>query len=145
MNSAFPTSNSGSVVELRLRSPDYHSYLKFNVSGLSGPAHSAKLRLYVTDDGPDGGAIYSVSTNYAGTSTPWTESGLTWNNAPPLSGTPLSKVGAVSLNTWVEFDVTPAVTGNGTFSFGMSSGSTNSVIYASKEVAGSQPVLVVQP
>ncbi len=132
-------------MELRLRSPDYHSYLKFNVGGLSGPVRSAKLRLYVTDDSPDGGAIYSVSNNYAGTSTPWTESGLTWNNAPALSGTPLSKAGTVKVNTWVEFDVTSAIGGNGTYSFGMSSASTDSVIYASKEVAGRQPALVIEP
>ena len=42
--------------------------------------------------GPDGGSVFSVSNNFAGTSTPWTESGLNWNNAPALTGGALDAV-----------------------------------------------------
>jgi hypothetical protein len=59
-----------------------------------------------------------------------------------LSGSPLDQKGAVALNTWVEFDVTSAITGNGTYSFGLNSNSTNIAGYSSKEGAN-DPQLVL--
>ena len=134
-NQSSPASTYGTMTTFRVRngSPTYNSYLKFDVSGLSGTVISAKLRLYVADAGPDGGTIYSISNNYLNTSTPWVETGLHWNNAPTLSGAPLASAGTVVLNTWIELNVTAAITGNGTFSFGMSANNTNSVYYTSKE------------
>ena len=109
VRSTKPTNNYGAETGLQLRKATgiQNVYLKFNVSGLSGTIQSAKLRLFVTDDGPDGGSIYSVSNNYLNSSTPWLEAGLIWDNAPPISGTALSSVGSVALNQVVEFDVTP--------------------------------------
>jgi flagellar hook assembly protein FlgD len=121
----------------------YRAYLKFEVTGLSGIVQSAKLRLYVTDASVDGGSVYLVSNNYEGTATPWTESGLNWNNAPAITGTPLSSAGAVSLNSWVEWEVTAAVTGNGMFSFGLKNNSADVVYYNSKE-GGHPPELVIE-
>jgi len=45
-------------------------------------------------------------------------------------------------NTYVDFDVTAAITGPGTYSFGLQSGSSNSVLFSSKE-GGTPPELVV--
>lgn len=120
-----------------------NTYLKFNISGLSGSVQSAKLRLYVVDGGNDGGAIYSVSNNYSGTSTPWLESGLRWNNAPAISGSPLASAGAVSVGQTVELDVTAAITGNGVYSVAMRNNSSNTVGYRSKQ-GSNPPVLVIQ-
>ncbi|HEY2923956.1 MAG TPA: DNRLRE domain-containing protein, partial [Candidatus Eisenbacteria bacterium] len=140
VDSSIPTTNFGSSNYLRVKgfsvtSATHHSYLKFNVTGLTGTVQSAKIRLYVTDESNDGGSIFTVSNNYPGTTTPWLESGVTWNNAPTIGGTPLDQKGAVALNTWVEFTVTPAISGNGIYSFGMTSGSANSAQYSSKEGA----------
>lgn len=145
VNSSNPTSSYGALATFRVRSgsPNYLSYLKFNVTGLTGAVIRATLRLYVSDDGPDGGAVYSVSNNYLGTATAWLESGLNWNNAPAISGTPVAAVGTAPLNAWVEVDVTSAIPGNGTYSFGLSSSSTNSVYYHSKEGAN-KPQLVIE-
>jgi photosystem II stability/assembly factor-like uncharacterized protein len=144
VRSSSPSSNFGSTSELRVRSGSQtiRSYLKFDVSGVSGAIQSAKLRLRVIDAGPSGGSVFSVSNNFAGTSTPWSESGLTWNNAPAVGGSALAGIGAVSINTWVEVDVTSAVTGNGTFSFAVSGNSSNVVDYSSSEGAN-PPQLVV--
>jgi Bacterial Ig domain/IPT/TIG domain/FlgD Ig-like domain len=147
VKSSNPTTNYGSDNSIRLRAgnPAYNSYLKFQVPPLAGQVQSAMLRLYVTDDSPDGGSVYLVSNNYLNTSTPWDEDNLTWNNAPaiiPPSGTLLGAIGFANANTWVEFDVTSTITGNGTYSFGLISGSTNSVIYSSKE-GTNPPELVV--
>jgi hypothetical protein len=120
------------------------SYLRFNVSGLTRPVQSAKLRLYVTNASDQGGAIYSVANTYLGTATPWTETGLNWGNAPAIGGPALSSIAAAAVNTWVEFDVTAALAGNGTYSFGLHTLSTNDVRYSSKEAANNQPQLAIQ-
>ncbi|MDQ4019977.1 MAG: PKD domain-containing protein, partial [Actinomycetota bacterium] len=134
--------NYGTVAALRVRedpTTTYRSYLKFTVSGIVGVVSSAKLRLYVTDASPDGGAVYLVGNE-------WTETGITWNSAPPIAGAPVASTGSVALNTWVEVDVTAAVSGNGTYSFALKNASTNSAIYSSRE--GTQPpelVLTLAP
>ena len=135
VRSDFPNSNYGSNTDMRVvGSPNIISgYFKFNLTGLSGVPQSAKLRLYVTDPSSVGGAIYQVSNNYNGTTTPWVESGLKYNNAPPASGTPLSTLGSVLTGTWVEFDVKSAINGDGVYSFAITSSSTNSVYYSAIE------------
>jgi len=142
-----PTENYGSLTTLELRSQsneNIQSYLKFEVTGVSGMVRGAKLRLYVDKDSGDGGSIYAVSNDYLNTTTPWLEGGLTWNNAPGLDGTPLSTVGATTSGTWVEFDVTEVVTGDGTYSFGLGTDSRNRVVYRSKEAAENGPVLAIE-
>jgi hypothetical protein len=144
VRSSSPSSNFGSRPELSVRSGSQtmRSYLKFVVSGVIGTVQTAKLRLRVTDAGPDGGFVYSVSNNFKNSSTPWTEGGLTWNNAPTL-GTNRGYAGTATANTWVEVDVTAAVTGNGTFSFAVSGGSSNQVNYSSSEGANPPQLVVV--
>jgi len=140
------TTSFGSSTNLRLRktsSETINSYMKFSVTGLANAVQSAKLRLYVTEPSSNGGEVYAVSDNYKGTSSTWVEEGLNWNNAPDISGTALSSSGVVSLDAWVEFDVTPAISGNGTFSFGFKSNSTDLVWYASKE-ATNKPELIIE-
>jgi hypothetical protein len=101
--------------------------------------------LYVTNVSNQAVDLYSVANTYKDTATPWTELGLTYNNAPPISGTPLSSVGVTANNTWVEFDVTAALSGNGVYSFGLRAPSTNDVHYSSKEGPDDQqPQLVLQ-
>jgi hypothetical protein len=146
VQSSSPTRNFGASSQLRVRktsSTQLNAYLKFNVSGLSGSVQSAKLRLYVADAGNDGGAIYKVSNNYLETSTPWVESGLTWNNAPAISGSPLASAGAVKAGQTVELEVTAAITGNGVYGFALRNNSSNAVYYQSKQGAN-PPVLVIQ-
>jgi len=141
-----PTSNNGSASTLRVRktgSEALYSFLKFVVSGLGGAAQSAKLRLFVDDASADGGAVYAVSNNYQNTATPWIQSVLNWNNAPVISGTALSSMGAVSVGTWVEFDVTAAISGDGVYSFGLKNNSSDVVRYTSKE-GSNKPSLIIQ-
>jgi hypothetical protein len=144
---AAPTTNYGSVTPLRVvRSTgiSQSSYLRFNVTGLNRAVQSAKLRLYVKNSSNQGGSVYSVSNSYGNSALVWTENGLRWDNAPVIGGTPLSTLGAVSSNTWVEFDVTAAFTGNGVYNFGIQSASTNDVQYNSREASSNQPQLVIQ-
>ena len=118
---------------------DIWSYLRFNVSGLTGTVRTATLRLWVTGASNDGPAAYATSNQ-------WAESGggITWNNRPARSGSILDDKGIVSSGAWVDFDVTRAVTGNGTFSFVLTPTSNDTLQAVSREGTASQrPRLVV--
>ena len=139
VKSTSPSSNYGAddVLRVRTGSVVYDSYLKFDVTGLGGsPVVSAQLRLFVTDSSNDGGALYEVASN-------WTELGLTWNTAPGMAGTPLGNAGSATAGGWIEFDVASVVQSDGTYAFGLSSSSSNSVYYSSREGAN-PPQLVVE-
>ncbi|MFN8440360.1 MAG: DNRLRE domain-containing protein [Caldilineaceae bacterium] len=146
VDSTATTTNYGTANQLRVRSsrPTNDSYLRFVVTGLTGSVQSAKVRLYVVDASPSAGSIYSVSNNYLNTATPWLETGMNWSNAPAINSAALSTIGAANLNTWVVFDVSAAVKGNGTFNFAIRNTSTNPVYYSSKEATNNRPVLVLQ-
>ncbi len=135
----FPRSNYGSDTVIRIRgagTSSHESYLKFNVAGLTGTPTSAKLRLFVTDGSPDGGDVYIVGNS-------WDESTITAGNAPAISGSPIASAGSVINGIWIEIDITSEITGNGTYSFGMRSNSSNSARYSSKEGAN-PPELVIE-
>ena len=141
-----PNSSYGNETYVRLRGTannDYDSYFKFNITGTGGQVSGAVLRLYSYDGGPDGGTIYRASNNYLNSSTPWTENGLTWTNAPGPTGAALDSAGNVPNNSWIELDVSAAITGDGTVSFVLTNNNSNSVFYYSKEAADFRPVLIV--
>ncbi|MCG8603565.1 DNRLRE domain-containing protein, partial [bacterium] len=135
VRSTEPNKNYGDDDELRVRlsSTDYDTYLKFNVSGITGSVVSAKIRLFVINASSQGGDLYLVSNNYQSTSTPWEEMGLVWNNAPTISGTPLSSIGAVAIGDTAEFDVTSAISGDGVYSFAMTNDISDAAKYDPKE------------
>ena len=72
----------------------------------------------------------------------WSESTVTWNNAP-AAGTPVGAIGDTDTGTWVELDVTGFVTPGGDVSFRMSSTATNGVAYESKEGGANAAQLVL--
>lgn len=141
-----PTQNYGTQDVLNVRgssSPYYRSYLKFDVSGLSGAVISANLRLWVTDQSNDYGSPFWASNNYYGTETSWTETGLTWNNQPISPGVYFPVQGPT--NGYVDIDVTTAVAGNGTVSFGILGNVTDLAAFSSREAttAEHRPVLTI--
>ncbi len=71
------------------------------------------------------------------------ESTLTWNNAPFMGGPAVDSLGPVAEGTWVEFDVTATIQGDGVYSFGLRTTSSNSARYDTKE-ASNPPQLVIQ-
>ncbi|HEX9654899.1 MAG TPA: DNRLRE domain-containing protein, partial [bacterium] len=141
-----PTNNYGSTFELRVRkssSANFITYLKFNVTGLTATVQQARLRLRVIESSVDGGSIFAVSNNFLGTNTPWHEDGLNFGNAPALNATPLSSQGLVNLDEVVEFDVTPAITGNGAFSFAIRNTTNDLANYSSKEGVQAPELLIL--
>jgi chitodextrinase len=139
VESAQPTRNFGSATTIQVdNSPVKNALIKFSVTGVgSSVVSSAKLRLYNVDASSFGGAFYRVSDN-------WTESTTNWNNAPVVSGNPLTTLGSVTANTWYEVNLTSLVTADGIYSLRVTSTSTNGADYTSKEGAASfRPQLVV--
>jgi len=137
-----PTTNYGTSGVLGVDASEIQrSFLKFNVSGLIAPVTSAKLRLHV--DSVSGSESSNGGTWKLMSNTTWSETGVTWNNQPAIDGTTLGTLGSVALNTWYEIDVTGKITGNGTFSIGGTSTSTNGADYDSRETGATAAQLVI--
>lgn len=134
---ASPSTNYGSLITLESdNSPNTQSYLRFTVSGAPGMAQSAKLRLYVTNGSTNGPAVYATATT-------WDEMQLTWANRPPLLGSASDDKAAIAVGAWVEFDVTPLVAGDGTYSFILKPTSSDGTDFSSREANLNRPELVV--
>ena len=134
--------NFGTAVEVVVdNSPVRRTFVKFSVSGLTEPVTSATLRIHVRDvkgaGSSSGGSVKGM------TDTTWSETAVTYNSQPAIDGATLGTLGSVARNTWYTVDVTSAVTGNGTFSFGMTSSSTNDARYDSRETGANSPQLIV--
>ncbi|MFZ6004403.1 MAG: DUF7594 domain-containing protein [Actinomycetota bacterium] len=136
-----PDSTFGSSSELRSYlsgSTRNDSFMRFSVAG-SGTVESATLRLFVTNASPSGGSVFQVGD------TTWSESGLTWNNKPAVTGSALATLGAVSAGTWVEIDVTSVVGSSGEFAFSVEGASNDLAVFSSKEgVNAPELVITVQ-
>ena len=119
------------------------SYLRFTVTGVgSGTVQNAKLRLYVPSDGtPDGPGVYGCTDPACGS---WTETGINWNNRPPRASTPTADVGAISSGRYVEWDVTPLITGDGSYTLVVGpTPTTDGTVFSSDEATANKPQLVV--
>jgi hypothetical protein len=67
---------------------------------------------------------------------------VTFNTRPAIDGGELDAQGAVAKGALVDFDVTAAIGGNGTFCFAIQSPSTDGVDYGSREGSGPPQVLI---
>ena len=138
-NTGSPTKNYATAPTMKLKfepPAEYRSLIRFTLNGLSGPPTSVRLRLFVEDASSRGGDWYLVSNN-------WTESTVVWNNKPAITGSPVASVGAVTVGTWVEVNLTPAITGNGTYSFEATTTSTNTAAFETTQGPHPPEVVVV--
>jgi chitodextrinase len=133
-----PSGNYGANPVLRVDAggdPDAQTYLRFAVGALSGPVTSAKLRLFTSNGTANGPPAYATSSS-------WTETGLTWPARPAATSAGRDDKGAIGLAVWVEWDVTPFVTGDGPVSLMLAGTSSDGVDFYSRETANG-PQLVV--
>jgi hypothetical protein len=117
--------------------PAQVSYLQFTVSGFTQPPASVQLQLYSYAASATGLQIWTASGS-------WSEAGITYNNAPPLNQTMVGAIPNISTNTWASLDVSNVVTGNGSYTFAITTTSTANKQLASREVSASAPKLVIQ-
>ena len=104
--------------------PEIDSYMRFNVSGLSGPVGSAVLQVTSMGVSGSGYIVRTVSDNS------WDASSLTFANAPAM-GQGLGTSGAFGAGVVTSVDVTAFVTGNGSFSLALTGSDPLPVNYAS--------------
>jgi uncharacterized repeat protein (TIGR01451 family) len=136
-----PSSNYGSTASMITDGdPEKEILLKFAVSGVgAGEVVSATLRLYCV-----GGAVVTGGEFHGAADNGWQESTVTWDTAPAADPIMLSSLGPVSAGNWYEVDVTPLVTGEGTYSLRGTSTSGDGADYSTKEGAsGFAPQLLV--
>jgi hypothetical protein len=134
---AKPTSNFGTAITVSIdgdANAIYEGYFQFTVTGVTGPVQSAVLRVFASDSTVDGPAVTAVDNT-------WTETGITWNTKPaPITGV-IANVGSTTGGTWVEYDVTLVVIGDGVYSFALSPENADGVTLSSRE--GTQPPQLV--
>ena len=119
-----------------------HTFLRVSVSGVGASlVTGAHLKLQVanvTNSGSvTGGTIHAI------TNCSWDEHTMTWNTQPAIDGPALATLGACATGQVVDFDVSPAIPGDGVYCFAIDTTSTDSAIYNSREGSGVPPALEV--
>ena len=117
-------------------SPIVNSYLRFTVSGLSGTITQVRLLIHANSAGSQGIRAVAVADNS------WGETTITFNNAPAL-GSVLATSAAFVSGATVTLDVTGYITGNGTFSFGITDPTATAISLASRESGANAPQLII--
>jgi hypothetical protein len=138
VNAGSITSNYGSSIYLRAdATPDLHSYLRFSVSGIgAGTVLSARLLIYANSSGSLGINGSAVADNS------WGELTTNYSNAPAL-GAVVATSPAFTAGTWVTLNVSSYITGDGTYSFGISTTSGTAISMASRESGANAPQLII--
>jgi hypothetical protein len=141
VDSSLPDSNFDADSRLRADgTPRRISYLRVVVSGVAGRlVQQAHLRLGVVGASLDGGTIHSISD------VGWDEKLVTYRNRPAVDGPALATLGAVTVGSVVEFDVTGAIAGDGVYGFAIDNASDDCASYVSGTATkGQKPLLVLQ-
>ncbi len=137
MDSSNPTVNNGTGTTIRVDgSPTVNSYIRFTVSGLTGTIGRVRLVIHANSAGNLGINALSVADNT------WGETTITFNTAPPL-GSQIASAPAFASGAQVTLDVTSYVTGNGTYSFGITDPSTTAISLASRESGANAEQLII--
>jgi chitodextrinase len=125
--SAAPKANRGGSTVITVDgSPTLRGFLRFDVRGLTEPVRSATLRLHSYSSSGTGVRVHPVASNS------WGERTITHANAPPI-GSAAGSSGAFSAGQSVRIDVSSLVAGNGLESFAVTTTSTSSKNFSSRE------------
>lgn len=138
VNQDSSATNYGAAMTLRAdASPIVRSYLRFNVQGLSGTVTRATLRIFTNSNSSIGYEVRGVADNS------WVESTINYTNAPAFDGVTATS-GSFGSGAWTTVDITPLVTGNGTFSIALTTTSNTAFSLASRESGATAPQLVIE-
>jgi glucose/arabinose dehydrogenase len=139
VSEAYPTRNEGGGTGLSVKggtSSDYETVIRFKVANVGESVYRARLFLFAYDPTVDGPSIYETSPS-------WSELGVTWNNRPAPTGSALQNYGPVADNSWIAYDVTAAIDGNGYVAFVLRGTSSDGVSWYSRQAGAHQPRLVI--
>jgi acid phosphatase type 7 len=130
--------NYGTVTSLRADgSPLVRSYLRFNVQGLSGTITRVTLRIFSNTSSGVGYEVHNVTDNT------WNELTVNHSNAPALDGVTATS-GSFGTGTWTSVDITPLVTGNGSYNLALTTTSSTAFSLSSRESNANAPQLVIE-
>lgn len=120
-------------------SPIKITYMKLDLSSLAGSfLVSAKLRLKITDSSTSTQVVKTVDD------TGWSETTMTYTNRPPV-GTSVNIIPGGTAGTWVEVDISSAVSSKlgQLLSIAIDSVGSDGLDFYSKDNATDKPVLVI--
>jgi hypothetical protein len=118
-------------------SPSFRSYLRFNVGDVSGTVMKATLRLYTTSTSTTGFQAKRV------TDQAWEEGTITHANAPSVESL-IEASGGIVAGNWINIDVTSLVTGNGVYDLVLTTTSTFTLNFNSRDASSNQPQLIIK-
>jgi myo-inositol-hexaphosphate 3-phosphohydrolase len=122
--------------------PERQAFLRFGLVDTGGLLPDrAVLRLTVAGDssagGDRGGTVHVIAD------TGWEETTLDYAHRPAVDGPALAVAGAVGPGDVLDFDVTPAIRGDGPVVLALVTDSSNGVAYQSREASSGRPQLIL--
>jgi parallel beta-helix repeat protein len=136
VDSALPTTNFGGRTSFPVdNSPQQTAYLKFDIPAGTDLSGGVKLKIFAQSNHSSGVTSYSVED------TTWTETGITYDNAPTV-GEASEKSGPLAASTWAEIDVASVVESTGKVSLALKTASNTALRITSKE-GTNKPRLVI--
>jgi hypothetical protein len=138
VNEGSPTSNYGTATTLRAdATPLVRSYLRFSVQGISGSITRVTLRIFTNSSSSSGYEVRNVADNT------WVEGTINYNNAPSMDGVTATS-GAFGTGAWTSVDITPLITGNGSFNLALTTTNATAFSLASREAGANAPQLIIE-
>ena len=134
-----PAATFGTLATLAVDgSPITNSFLRFTVSGLlpDQAVSRAELRVYANSSTSESLHAGAVADNS------WSETTLNYNTAPAIGGV-ISSASPITAGTWITWDVTSYVPGNGTYSLALTTAGATAVSFSSRESGANAPQLVL--
>jgi hypothetical protein len=132
VKSSDPNRNFGSAALFSVdTNPQMRSFLRFEVSGTGqNNVSGARLRVYIAD------ASSKAGLKIFNTPAAWDEGAVTWNKQPAL-GPKVAELAPIpmALGSWVEVDLGQTVTGDGIYSFALTTEATDRIAFRSRTQA----------
>jgi hypothetical protein len=138
VNESNASGNYGALTTLRAdASPILRSYLRFDVQGLSGTITRAALRIFTNSGSSTGYEVRSVADNS------WVEGAINFSNAPAFDGV-IGASGPFGTGAWTMVDITPLITGDGSYSIALTTTNNTAFSLASRETGTNPPQLIIE-
>ncbi|MEA2586159.1 MAG: hypothetical protein QOF33_4244, partial [Thermomicrobiales bacterium] len=136
-----PSQNFGTSTTLRVdgdAGARVTTFLRFEVTGLTSSAQRATLRLAVRSGTQDGPTTCSAANG-------WNEASINWANKPARTGGPTDDKSMIAAGSWVDYDVTSLVKGNGTYTLCLEATSSDGIDFYSRQYSNPavRPQLVI--
>lgn len=139
VNNGYPNRNFGTATVLSVdATPKKRAYLKFNVTGITKPVRKARLWVYPNSSQSSGWDLHRTAN------TIWSETGITFNNAPSYNSTVIGNSARTTAGTWTLVDVTGVVNANGTYAFVLKTNGDTNLNLASRESANPPKLIIEQ-